>query len=55
MDPGINTEPAKEVLKGCEKVDQCIVAGMHFFDRLGKSNVKERYSMRPEERETYGE
>jgi hypothetical protein len=40
-DPGIDTESAKEVLEGGEKVNQCIVASTYVFDRLGKSDVKE--------------
>ena len=39
-DPGINTESAEEVLEGREKVNQCAVAGTHFFDRLGDPDVK---------------
>jgi hypothetical protein len=38
---GINTESGEEVLEGREKVNQCVVASTHFFDRLGKSDVKE--------------
>jgi hypothetical protein len=40
-DPGIDTESAEEVLEGGEKVNQCVVASTHFFDRLEKSDVKE--------------
>jgi hypothetical protein len=40
-DAGINTESAQEVLEGRENVNQCVIASMHFFDRLGESDVKE--------------
>jgi hypothetical protein len=35
-DAGINTKSAEEVLEGREKVNQCVVASTHFFDRLGE-------------------
>jgi len=39
-DPGINTESAEKALERREKVNQCVVASMHFFDRLGELDVK---------------
>ena len=39
-DSGINTESAEDVLERREKVDQCVVASTHFFDRLWKSDVR---------------
>ena len=34
MDPGINTEPAEEVLEGCKQINERVVAGADVFDRL---------------------
>src|SRR6266849_5710338 len=41
IDLGINTKSAEEVIEGREKIDQCVVASTHFFDRLGELDVRE--------------
>jgi hypothetical protein len=51
-DPGIDTESAKEVLEGGEKVNQCVVAGTYVIDRLGKSDVKEMCGSEGRKRDT---
>ena len=51
-DIGINTESAEEVLEGCEKVNQCVVASTDVFHCLGKSDVKEMCGSDGSERDT---
>jgi hypothetical protein len=55
-DPGIDIEPAQEVLEAPEKVNQCIVASTHFVGRLGELDVREiLYADEIGGRETYGQ
>jgi hypothetical protein len=40
-DSGVDTKSVEEVLEGCEKIDQCVVASTHFFNSLYELDVRE--------------